>query len=210
MSKALQDRRLAAAFATQSPDGARRFYDDWAARYDAENIARGIRLPSVGAALLARHLAPEAGRVLDAACGTGLVGETLAALDYRLVGCDLSPEMLRAARQTEAYGSLDKADLTALPYPDGTFAGFICIGAFGPGHAPPEALDELVRVVRPGGIGVFSLREDTYEEQGFPEKVAALAEAGRWRVRHESRPLRTYLLAEPELFGRLLTVEVTG
>jgi len=209
VSGSLQDKQLAAAFAAQTPQGARQLYDDWAARYDAENIARGIRLPSVGAALLARHLDPRAGRVLDAACGTGMVGETLAALDYHLVGCDLSPEMLRAARRTGAYGNLDTADLTALPYADGIFAGFICIGAFGPGHAPPEALDELVRVVRPGGIGVFSLREDTFEEQGFGDKIAALADAGRWRVRHESKPLRTYLLAEPELFGRLVTVEVT-
>ena len=56
-------------------------YQNWAARYDAENIANGYRVPWMGAAFAARHLDPGAGPILDAGCGTGLLGEALSHLD---------------------------------------------------------------------------------------------------------------------------------
>lgn len=204
------DPALAGAFANRSADDARTYYDGWAATYDGENLAKGFRLPYIGAMALVRHLAPDAGPVLDGACGTGLVGEGLAHFGYRLTGCDLSQQMLAAAARIGAYAALDEADLTALPYADGAFAGFIAMGATGPGHAPPAALAELARVTRPGGIGVFSLREDTYEGQGFAVAMAELAAAGTWRERHMTGAFRTYLLGEEQLFSRVVTVEVLG
>lgn len=193
---------------TRAPANPRLYYDDWAARYDADNLTKGFHLPFVGATVLARHLAPEAGPVLDGACGTGLVGATLAPLGYALVGCDLSGEMLRAAEATGAYTRLVEGDLAALPFADGAFAGFCAIGAFGPGHAPPAALKELARVTRPGGTGVFSLRHDTYEAQGFPAVIASLGQAGIWRVIGETPPFRAYRLGEPQLLAHVVTVEI--
>jgi hypothetical protein len=48
-------------------------------------------------------------------------------------------------------------------------------------HAPPEALDELVRVVEPTGWVIFSIREDVYWNEGFEHKQASLEKEGRWR-----------------------------
>jgi hypothetical protein len=56
------------------------------------------------------------------------------------------------------------------------------------GHAPPDSLDELLRVTRPGGLVVFTLTTPVYEEGGFKDKLAALAAAGRWRQRDLTRP----------------------
>ena len=159
---------------------------------------------------LARYLGPAAGSVLDAACGTGLVGESLALLGYRLTGCDVSPRMLAAAQRTGAYAALAQGDLAALPFADNAFAGFIAMGATGPGHAPPAALAELARVTRPGGVGVFSLREDTFEAQGFPSAIEALGAARIWREVHRTDAFRAYLLGEPHLFSRVVTVEILG
>lgn len=210
MSEGPRGERLSAAYRSASTEGARAFYDDWAPRYDRENIGKGFRLPFFGAALLARHLgAAPSGPLLDAACGTGLVGESLALLGYEgLTGCDVSPEMLKAAAETRAYRTLDTADLTALPYVDGTFAAFACVGAFGPGHAPPSALAELARVTRPGGVGVFTLREDTYVGQGFPAAMDALATGGVWRELQRTPAFRAYLLDEPDLYARAVAVEI--
>ena len=204
------DKNLAGAWSSGSADEARSFYDGWASSYDAENLAKGFRLPFAGAMIFARHLAPDAGPVLDAGCGTGIVGESLSLLGYRLTGCDLSPQMLAGAGRTGAYRTLTEGDLTALPFADGAFAGFVMIGATGPGHAPPEALAELARVTRPGGIGVFSLREDTYEGQGFATKMAELVADGTWREISQVGPFRAYILGEPHLFSRIVTVEVLG
>lgn len=74
-----------------SPDArtARATYEAWAPRYDAENLGAGFRLPFVATSLLARHLPPGGGSILDGACGTGLVGESLGLLGYGgLVGVD--------------------------------------------------------------------------------------------------------------------------
>lgn len=191
-----------------SPDDPRVVYGAWAPRYDAENIGKGFRLPFVAASFLTRHLSPVEGPVLDAACGTGLVGEHLKLLGYGLTGCDLSPEMLRHAAATNAYTALALADLAALPFATDAFAGFVASGATGPGHAPPQALRELARVTRPGGIGVLSLREDTYEDQGFATMLDEMARDGSWRELHRTAPFRAYLLGEPHLYSRLVTVEI--
>ncbi|MEO1103596.1 MAG: class I SAM-dependent methyltransferase [Pseudomonadota bacterium] len=200
---------LERAFSSSSSRAARAHYDDWAARYEAENLGKGMRHPFIAAAYFARHMPVGEAPILDAACGTGLVGEALKVLGYKQVfGCDLSEKMIRAARRYGAYEAFASGDLTGLPFQDGTFAGFTCVGAFGPGHAPPHALDELARVTRPGGIGVFTLREDTMHDQGFPQQVAELTRAGRWRAVEDSGAIRAYLIGEPELFARIIAVEV--
>lgn len=205
-------------YGAKSPDQTRRIYNTWSASYDADNLRRGFRLPSLAAGLLAQHLGPEAapeadpeaGPVLDAACGTGLVGETLRLMGYgRIIGCDLSPEMLCLAAKTNAYEALHEADMGAhIPLDDGSCAGFVCVGAFGPGHAPPRSLVELARVTRPGGIGVFNLLEQHYRDQGFPEIMRALSEAGKWEQVAVTPPFLPFLLAEPDLWSRAYVVRM--
>jgi len=196
---------LSDVYGAKTPEDARRIYDDWSQSYDADNLKKGFRLPSLGAAMLARHLGPSEGPILDAACGTGLVGETLAVLGYETItGCDLSERMVAAAKRTGVYTVLETANMAeSLPFETDSFAAFTCIGAFGPGHAPPESLHELARVTRPGGIGVFNLISATWEEQGFPAVIDALTDAGRWEQVQISAPFRPYLLGEPGLWSRL-------
>jgi len=192
-------------YGAETPAQSRAAYDQWSGSYDADNLAKGFRLPALGAGMLARHLGICEGAVLDACCGTGLVGETLAVLGYGTIsGCDLSSEMLTASGATGAYGDLVQANLVeTLPFDDDTFAGFTCIGSFGPGHAPPESLYELARVTKPGGVGVFNLLTESWEAQGFPKVIEDLQDNGAWEEIEISRPFRPYLLAEPELWSRL-------
>ena len=186
-------------------------YQNWAARYDAENIANGYRVPWMGAAFAARHLDPGAGPILDAGCGTGLLGEALSHLGYRdLVGADLSPEMLKCAETLGVYGRLFEQDLgTTIAAPDNAFAAVTCFGSLGPGHAPPDCLDEFIRVTRPGGHVVFNVRADTYVEQGFKTKIDALTDAGVWRPVDRSDEFRAFLLAEPALTVIVLVFEIS-
>lgn len=197
-------------YGAKTPAESRAAYADWSASYDAENIAKGFRLPALCAGLLARHLGASDGPLLDAGCGTGLVGETLAILGYGpITGCDLSPEMMARAEKTGAYAEFAEADMgSALPFADGSFAGFTCVGAFGPGHAPPATLRHLARVTRPGGVGVFNVVEATWQAQGFPEVIEQLSTNGLWRVEQVSAPFRAYLLAEPQVVTRAFAVRV--
>jgi ubiquinone/menaquinone biosynthesis C-methylase UbiE len=47
-------------------------------------------------------------------------------------------------------------------FDNGSFSAAVSIGVFTTNYAPPEALDELVRVVEPDGWVIFSVREDVY------------------------------------------------
>ncbi|MEQ8254918.1 MULTISPECIES: class I SAM-dependent DNA methyltransferase [Roseovarius] len=190
-------------YGAKTPEESRAIYDNWSTGYDADCLSQGFRLPGLGAALLGRYLGETDAPVLDACCGTGLVGETLRLMEYgRVVGCDLSPDMLKFADRTGAYEQLEVADTgVGLPFDDDAFAGFVCVGAFGPGHAPPVTLEHLARVTRPGGIGVFNLLDATYEEQGFPPVLDKLAASGAWEVIYTTPSFRPFLLAEPELLS---------
>ncbi|GMG84714.1 class I SAM-dependent methyltransferase [Paralimibaculum aggregatum] len=197
-------------YGARTPEEARAAYDGWAERYDGDNLAGGFRLPGVAAGFAARHVPRGSGPILDAGCGTGLVGEALTVFGFGpLHGLDLSPRMLAAAEARGVYESLTEHRLgTPLPFADGAFRAASCFGSFGPGHAPPESLDELARVVRPGGHVLFNLVEASYEAQGFPAVMERLAAAGRWREAERSPAFRAFLLTEPELLCRVFVFEV--
>lgn len=199
---------LSDVYGAKTPEQSRAIYNDWAQSYDADNLTRGFRLPALGAAMFARFMGLSEGPVLDAACGTGLVGESLRLLGYGpITGCDLSPGMLAAARATGHYADLVEVEMgSGLPFADARFAGFVCVGAFGPGHAPPESLIHLTRVLRPGGHGVFNLLEATWKAQGFQAVLEALVDSGRIVIVQRSEPFLPFLLAEPDLWSRLYVI----
>ncbi|MGF1446635.1 MAG: class I SAM-dependent DNA methyltransferase [Pikeienuella sp.] len=197
-------------YGAKSAQESRAAYDGWADSYDADNLAKGFVLPSIAAGFVARHVPKEAGPILDAGCGTGLVGAALAVLGYRrIAGIDLSPRMLEAAGRLGVYDGLAERRLgVPLPEASDTYAAVTCVGAFGPGHAPPESLDEFARVTRPSGHVVFNIVEASYVAQGFPETMARLSQAGIWREIERSGPFRAFLLAEPTIIVRVFVFEV--
>lgn len=197
-------------YSAEGAQAIRQSYETWASNYDAENIGNGFRLPVLGAAFVARYVPPDHSLILDAGCGTGLVGEALAILGYeRIVGLDISPSMIERAAHLQSYDRLFEHDLgRPIPEADNTFAAVTCFGSLGPGHAPCDCLDEFIRVTRQGGHVIFNVRPDTYEEQGLKNKINNLvAELKVSEVEH-SIEFRPYLLAEPELGAQIFVLEV--
>jgi predicted TPR repeat methyltransferase len=166
-------------YAMKGPDEAEQVYDEWAERYDDDTVAGlGYVGPAVAAAKLAELARPEL--VLDAGCGTGLVGMELAKrIDVTLDGVDLSPGMLDRARARGIYRNLTRADLTQpLDVADDTYDAVICVGTLTEGHVGPEALVELVRVVRSGGHVVAPVLDRVWESGGYRAQVDELAASG--------------------------------
>lgn len=180
-------------------------YDQWATLYDRdleEDFAWNA--PQAAAAVFAK-LIPKTAKVLDAGAGTGLVGEILAGLGYRdLVAIDLSQGMLREARNKNVYSELQQMVLgEPLDFEAGLFDGIISVGVFTLGHAPASTFDELIRVTKPGGYVVFSLRTDVYKEGGFKEKMAALEARGKWKLVEASERFQPLPKGEPEVFHQI-------
>lgn len=155
-------------------------YDRWAATYDADMSAVGYRHPTISLALLARHLPRGARPVLDAGVGTGIMGEWLGIAGYPEVeGLDISEGMLAVAARRGSYARLHKLALGGpLPFAAGTFAGILSVGVFTTGHVGAEGLDELVRICRPGGIIVLTVKT-TLLADSMDARLAELAAEGR-------------------------------
>lgn len=99
-------------------------------------------------------------RVLDVGCGTGVVAVTAARAGATVKGLDLSPRLLERARENASLAevSIDfkEGDVEALPYDNETFD--VVLSQFGHMFAPrPDvALQEMLRVLKPGGTIAFS------------------------------------------------------
>lgn len=158
---------------------------------------------------LAAWLLPRDARILDAACGTGLVGEHLNRFGFTdLHGLDLSPGMLAVAKRKRVFRSLSVAALGGpLPYRTGEFNAFTVAGAFTPQHAPAESLRELTRVTRPGGYAIFSLRADVAQPD-FAAEIAALTAANIWSLLREGAEFQSLPLAEPQVRNRLYVYQM--
>lgn len=102
---------------------------------------------------LVRALLPS-GLVLDVGCGTGLLAAQLQAAGYHVVGVDLAPAMLGAARR-RGLAAVFAAHSTALPFPDGAFDLALTVATLHHLETPERVaatIGELARVVRPGGL----------------------------------------------------------
>jgi SAM-dependent methyltransferase len=99
-------------------------------------------------------------RVLDVACGTGVVAITAARIGGQVSGLDLTPLLLERARENAQLAGVDvdfrQGDVEELPYGDGTFD--IVLSQYGHMFAPrPDvAVSEMLRVLKPGGTMAFS------------------------------------------------------
>ncbi|MDX1593420.1 MAG: class I SAM-dependent methyltransferase [Gammaproteobacteria bacterium] len=167
-------------------------YGEWADHFDHDLLDElGYVAPALASERFSKHVTDETARILDAGCGTGLVGERLEDAGYRhVVGLDFSEAMLDKARDKEVYEALHRADLTArLEFPDDSFDAVISVGTFTCGHVGPEALDELIRVTRPGGCICFTVREQAWHEEDYRSRLDALRERGLWqRVEERTMP----------------------
>ena len=176
-------------------------YDQWAAEYDRDlDEEFGYVAPSRAADAFARLLSTDS-VVLDAGAGTGLAGVELAKRGFAVIDAiDLSQGMLDEAKAKGVYRNLRQVDLTGpAPIEDDAYDGCICVGTLTYGHVPASAIDELVRVVKPGGLFVYTLRSDIIESHGFGAKHAELEAAGKVSLMERGDAFQGLLKGETEL-----------
>ena len=150
-------------------------------------LSRGNRLiePIIRSAIQGLHLRPGS-RGLDAACGIGSHTSMLAEAvspDGHVTGVDISPEFLTHAEEIASKGGLRKqvsfqrGDLNKLPFGDDSFDWAWSKDTLWPGpkemgcpaEDPLPLLNELARVVKPGGIVavLFGLPKDYFRDTSF-------------------------------------------
>ncbi len=153
------------------------YYDQWAGNYDQDVSNEAYIGPNFIAAYLDLLSGDATGRrdysmsILDAGCGTGLVGVALKRLGYIHVdGFDLSHKMVDIASETGCYGALEGGcDMTQIipAYQDNQYDASVSCGVFTLGHVPPQSLAEMIRFTKPGGLIVVSTRLSYYNSTDF-------------------------------------------
>ena len=159
-------------------------YDEWAKDYDKDlSEVFGWIAPKTASDYLAKYVEANS-NVLDAGAGTGLVGLALAEHGFQnLTAMDLSEGMLKEARNKNVYKSFDQMTLGEhLDYETNSFDAVITVGVMTLGHAGPESFDELIRITKPQGYIVFTIRTDVYLENGFKEKQAEVESNKLWKL----------------------------
>jgi predicted TPR repeat methyltransferase len=165
-------------------------YDEWAESYDDDLVSWSYQAPSVTAEIVVTRV-PDARSVLDVGCGTGLVGKALRARGCaaRIVGLDISQASLRVAEQSDAYDSLERADLQQpLDVKDNAVDALVCAGVMTYLPDVEAVWREFARVVRPGGIVISTQREDLWEPRRCQEVIDRLETDGVWTPLDVSGP----------------------
>lgn len=133
------------------------------------------------AADLVERAAPAAGaRVLDVACGTGVVSRLVPSRvgpSGRVVGLDLNADMLNAARAATAGASIEwlEGSAQAMPLPDGAFDVVLCQQGLQFFADKPAALREMHRVLAPGGRLHLAVWKAVAHTPGFAALERGLA-----------------------------------
>ncbi|WP_310448983.1 class I SAM-dependent methyltransferase [Sulfuritalea sp.] len=194
--------------------GARAFFDGlaggWADRYknDPSMTARLARFSDV----LAGRVTPGAS-VLDFGCGAGVIARWLAARGYAMSGCDLSLEMIEAARRDEAASAIgwDTCGDGPLPYADEKFAAIVSSSVLEYVVDLDSTLAELHRILAPGGwllVTIPDSRHPHRRREALKRLLLSLPLVGAWLERGRWAEGAAYLRLSRNRFSPSVWVRI--
>jgi predicted TPR repeat methyltransferase len=146
------------------PEEVKALYRQWADSYDDDLDTFGYVAPQIGTALFSQ-LVDKKANIHDAGCGTGQVGKLLTAHGYASIdGSDFSEDMLEQAKATDCYQQLLQLDYSGpVDLPGNTYDAVISIGVYTK-RFKQHFLNEMLRIIKPGGHMLFSCRPVYFEE----------------------------------------------
>ena len=160
-----------------------KYYDEWGEKdkYNKDMLKWNYTGPEECVETLSRYQKNKDILIFDAGCGTGLVGIKLKKSGFiNFNGADLSQTLLDSIPK-DLYQKLEKTDLNSpLQIESNLYDVVMCVGTFTFGHVKPPALDEFVRITKPGGLICFTINEGIYEDYGFDKKISDLKENNKW------------------------------
>ena len=170
----------------KKPEELLKYYQDWTDnnKYNKDMVDWNYTAPQETVSVLKKYALNKNSKILDAGCGTGLVGIQLKKYGYlNIEGVDFSQSMLDLIPQG-IYKKIEKIDLNKpLKFKDNMYDVLMCVGTFTYGHVKPKALDELIRIIKNRGLICFTINEGIYEEYGFDKKIKKLSDGKFWKVK---------------------------
>ena len=163
-----------------------KYYRDWTKKdkYNQDMIDLNYVAPKEAVSVLKKYVLDGNCKILDAGCGTGLVGIELKKYGYSNIdGVDFSQDMLDVVPK-KIYKKIEKVDLNKpLKFNSNIYDVITCVGTFTYGHVKPKALDEPIRITKNRGLICFTINEGIYEEYAFDKKIKELSDTKTWKVK---------------------------
>ena len=159
----------------------RPFYAQWAQSYDQEVGENGYVTPLRIAEALARHVKDLSIPILDFGCGTGVSGQAFQEAGFLTIdGVDISAEMLEVAAQKKIYRRLEVFAPESGPNVKlGAYSIIAAVGVIGAGAAPLAVLDQIMALLAPKGLLVFSFNDHTLEDPAYDGRVENYVKQGQ-------------------------------
>ena len=167
-------------------------FDFIAPNYEGMYLRMGYPDPQYVANYVAKlakkaQLAPADAKVVDFACGTGLVGKYLSESGFtNIVGLDLSPNMLEEAAGKGAYSALQEhtlGDPAAFPTEYKNHFDFVaCAGLVNNNHMDYLLFEEMLLSLKKGGHAVFAARFSYMGHYWYDQAIQEMHESGRWKL----------------------------
>jgi len=163
-----------------------KYYQDWTDKnkYNKDMVDWNYTAPQETVSVLKKYAFNKNLKILDAGCGTGLVGIELKKYGYlNIEGIDFSKNMLDLVPKG-IYQKIEKVDLNKpLIFKANMYDVIMCVGTFTYGHVKPHALNEIIRITKNKGLICFTVNEGIYEEYGFDKKIKELTNNKLWNVK---------------------------
>ena len=170
----------------KKPEELLKYYQVWTDnnKYNKDMVDWNYTAPQETVSVLKKYALNKNSKILDAGCGTGLVGIQLKKYGYlNIEGVDFSQSMLDLVPQN-IYKKIKKIDLNKpLKFKNNIYDIVMCVGTFTYGHVKPHALDEIIRITRNKGLICFTVNEGIYEEYGFDKKIKELTNNKLWNIK---------------------------
>ena len=167
----------------KTTDEVMKYYDEWGEKdkYNKDMVEWNYTGPKETVDVFKKYIENKEILILDAGCGTGLVGLQLKKFGFKYFhGADLSQKLLDTVPEN-VYQKLIKVDLNkTINVQDNFYDAIMCVGTFTFGHVKSQALDEFVRITKKDGLICFTINEGIFEEYGFDKKIKDLKKDNKW------------------------------
>ena len=208
-----RDKHLGQVNVDTSDENLCEIYKNWAPSYN-EDIELEVKY--VGHLSMANNLEKlieidvrPTKRVIDIGAGTGLAGFTLNARGFTDVDAvDLCAEMLTEAAKLGVYKNLFQKNINMeIDLPE-KYDIAVSTGLFTLGHVTAKSLPNILQLLKPNGLLVFTVRSDIMEDEGlrkfygFPEFVEELEKECKIKVLEKNDDMPYHVL--PGKMGKLL------